>query len=58
MNPGFKYRDEVEKDIQAGNRLGLTGTPAVFINGQAVKPDYVPTFADISRAVRAALAEK
>jgi protein-disulfide isomerase len=29
-----KYKNGVEKDVEDGNRLGLTGTPAFFINGR------------------------
>jgi len=28
------YADQVEEDLRAGSRMGVTGTPAVFINGQ------------------------
>jgi protein-disulfide isomerase len=31
-----KYQAEVKKDIDEGNRLGVTGTPAFFINGRLV----------------------
>jgi protein-disulfide isomerase len=29
-----KYRDEVQKDVDAGKLLAITGTPAFFINGR------------------------
>jgi protein-disulfide isomerase len=29
-----KYADQVEEDLRAGSQVGVTGTPAVFINGQ------------------------
>ncbi|MGB5878686.1 MAG: thioredoxin domain-containing protein [Thermoanaerobaculia bacterium] len=29
-----KYADQVEEDLRAGSRMGVTGTPAVFINGR------------------------
>ncbi|HWP60855.1 MAG TPA: thioredoxin domain-containing protein [Candidatus Acidoferrales bacterium] len=29
-----KYRAVVQKDVEEGNRLGVTGTPAFFINGR------------------------
>ncbi|RMF87411.1 MAG: thioredoxin [Nitrospinota bacterium] len=29
-----KYRDEVQKDIDDGERVGVSGTPAFFINGR------------------------
>jgi protein-disulfide isomerase len=28
-----KFRSEIDKDLQAGNRAGVNGTPAFFING-------------------------
>jgi len=31
-----KYQAAVKKDIEEGNRLGVTGTPAFFINGRIV----------------------
>jgi protein-disulfide isomerase len=31
-----KYQAAVKKDIEEGNRLGVTGTPAFFINGRLV----------------------
>jgi len=31
-----KYKAAVEKDIEEGRRLGVTGTPAFFINGRLV----------------------
>ena len=41
--PGFencfdsgKYQAAIKKDIEEGNRLGVTGTPAFFINGRIV----------------------
>jgi protein-disulfide isomerase len=29
-----KYRLKVQKDVEEGSRLGVTGTPAFFINGR------------------------
>lgn len=31
-----KFRTQIEEDLQDGNRLGVNGTPAFFINGVAV----------------------
>ena len=28
-----KFKSEIERDLQAGNRAGVSGTPAFFING-------------------------
>ncbi len=47
--PGFaacldsgKNYDRVESDLQAGARLGITGTPALFVNGRPVDGGAVP----------------
>jgi len=32
-----KYLEQVEADLQAGARLGVSGTPAVFINGRPLE---------------------
>ena len=32
-----KYKDRVQKDIAKGNQEGVSGTPAVFVNGQLVE---------------------
>jgi protein-disulfide isomerase len=31
-----KYRDSVQKDLLEGAKLGLTGTPSIFINGREI----------------------
>jgi len=31
-----KYQAAVEKDIEEGRRVGVTGTPAFFINGRLI----------------------
>lgn len=31
-----KFKDEVENDFQAGQRAGVSGTPATFVNGRIV----------------------
>jgi protein-disulfide isomerase len=33
---GEKYKTAVQKDIDEGNRLGVNGTPAFFINGRLI----------------------
>lgn len=52
-----RYQSEIDQDIADGTRLGVTGTPSVFVNGKIVRPGYVPSFLDIQEAVNAALAE-
>ena len=29
-----KYADQVQADLEAGTQVGITGTPALFINGR------------------------
>lgn len=48
-----KYKDEVEKDFNDGARLGVTGTPATFINGRLIS-GAVP-FAQFEQAIEAEL---
>jgi protein-disulfide isomerase len=51
-----RYQDEIEADLASGQSVGVTGTPAVVLNGQIVTPGFVPSFDQISEAVQAALA--
>lgn len=37
-----KYFDQVEADLQAGARMGISGTPALFVNGRPVEGGAVP----------------
>jgi len=39
-----------------GRNSGVTGTPAVLVNGRILTPGLVPSFTDISEAVEAELA--
>jgi len=58
VNSG-KYQAAVKKDIDEGNRLGVTGTPAFFINGRIISgAQPLETFAriiddELSRGVAA-----
>ncbi len=51
-----RYEDDIQKDLADGTQKGVTGTPSVFVNGQIVKPGFVPSFDEIAQAVEAALA--
>lgn len=53
-----RYRDEIEADMAAGRRANVQGTPSVFVQGQLIRPGFVPSFSDISEAVEAALQSK
>ena len=39
-----RHRALVDQDLERGERLGVTGTPSVFVNGREVAPGQVPTF--------------
>lgn len=49
-----RYKDVIDEDLAAGTRVGVTGTPSVFVNGQIVKPGFVPSFEEIAQAIDAA----
>ncbi len=50
------YKNVIDEDLAAGIQAGVQGTPSVFVNGQIIRPGFVPTFEDIAQAVEAALA--
>jgi protein-disulfide isomerase len=37
-----KYAEQVQRDLDEGQRAGVTGTPAVFVNGTPVRGGAVP----------------
>jgi protein-disulfide isomerase len=49
-----KYKDQIEQDFTDGTKAGVQGTPSVFVNGQIVRPGYIPSYDDIVQAVSAA----
>jgi protein-disulfide isomerase len=51
-----RYKADIAADIQAGQAIGVTGTPSIAINGQILKPGSVPSFDEIKQAVDAILA--
>lgn len=51
-----RYQDVVSEDMTAGQQLGITGTPAVFVNGTQIAPGFVPTFEALQEAFDAELA--
>ena len=52
-----KYKAQIDQDLREGIQLNVTGTPSVFVNGQAVAPGYVPTYEAIKAAVDSVLAQ-
>ena len=51
-----KYKNEIQADFDTGNKIGVSGTPSIFVNGKIVTPGYIPSYDDIAKAVEAALA--
>jgi protein-disulfide isomerase len=47
-----KFKESVQTDVDEGNRLGLKGTPTLFINGRRVS---VRTYEDLKALVDSAL---
>jgi protein-disulfide isomerase len=56
------YSAQIQQDMDAGTKLGVPPTPAIFVNGKMVVSsagkEYVPSFDDISRAIETALSGK
>ena len=50
------YKEIIDKDYADGQKAGVQGTPSVFVNGQIIKPGYVPSYEDVAQAIDAALA--
>jgi len=50
-----RYQDQIQADLAAGNAAGVQGTPSVLVNGEIVKPGYVPTYEDIKRMIEVSL---
>jgi len=44
-----KHADAIRKDISEGMKLGITGTPAMFVNGRFINGN-VP-LADLSKVI-------
>lgn len=45
-----RYADQVAHDLQVGQRVGVTGTPALFVNGRPLPGGAVP-FEDIAELI-------
>jgi len=50
------YQGEISADIAAGQQLGLTGTPSVFVNGTQIAPGFVPSFEQLQEVFQEILA--
>lgn len=49
-----RYQNQIEADLRAGNAVGVTGTPSVYVNGTQVTPGFVPTYEQVQEAIREA----
>lgn len=52
------FKDAINQDFADGQQAGVQGTPSVFVNGQIIKPGYVPSYDDVAQAIDAALASQ
>ena len=52
-----RFKDQTQKDLNDGQRMGVQGTPSVFVNGTLVAPGYVPTYEQVAQAIDAELAK-
>ena len=50
------FKAQINQDIQDAIRMGISGTPSVFVNGKIITPSQVPSFEEIKAAVEIALA--
>jgi len=53
-----RFKSTIDTDINAGTIAGVSGTPSVFVDGKEVSPGLLPAYADIQKAINAALAAK
>jgi protein-disulfide isomerase len=52
---GKLHEEEINAEFLLGRDSGVTGTPAVLVNGRILTPGFVPSFEQISDAVEAEL---
>jgi protein-disulfide isomerase len=53
-----RYQQEIEADRVRAGQLGVTGTPAVFVNDVPITPGFVPTLEQIREAVEAQIGQR
>ena len=51
-----RFQQIINAGLADGQRLGVTGTPSVFVNGTQITPGFIPSYEEIQKAVEAALA--
>ena len=57
FNACFKansFKGNIDADIASGTKLGVEGTPSIFVNGVQVTPGYMPTYDLILQAIATA----
>lgn len=52
-----QFKDKIDADYNQAVKLGVTGTPSVFVNGTEVSPGYIPDYSQMQQAINAALAK-
>ena len=50
-----RYEDQIQADLASGQESNIQGTPSVLVNGELVKPGYVPTYDDLRRMIEISL---
>lgn len=45
------YRAEIQNDYSEGTRLGVSGTPAVFVNNVQLAPGFIPSYEQVAQAI-------
>lgn len=50
-----RFKDQIQKDLNDGQRMGVQGTPSVFVNGTLIAPGYIPTYEQLAQAIDAGL---
>jgi protein-disulfide isomerase len=48
------FKSKIDADIASGTKLGVDGTPSIFVNDVQVTPGYMPTYDLILQAITAA----
>ena len=57
MDEGI-HDETIREEFQRGADMGVTGTPAIFLNGTQISPGFVPAYPDLSAAIQQMLAEQ
>jgi protein-disulfide isomerase len=49
------HDEQIRTEFSQGAEMGVTGTPAIFVNGIQISPGFVPPYSDLRQAIRQAL---